>query len=111
MPQLPAGSWPTSTSPITKDATLYKFNGDTTLTNNGNPVQNVVIIMESGDLRLTGNQLISGIIFAPDSTVEIRGTGGFQGVIIAREIIIGANSTVTFDDRYFQSDSYLGFTF
>ena len=64
----------------------------------GNHGANNIIIASKGDITIKSNTKVTGILFAPDGIVTI-GLGNstkFEGIIIAKEIIIGQKAEVKF---------------
>ena len=63
-----------------------------------NPVHNVVIVANNGDISITGNeQLVTGVFFAPKGKV-IFGGNSLEGVVIARDgfFVTSGGTQVTF---------------
>ncbi|MBU5677588.1 hypothetical protein KQI88_14285 [Alkaliphilus sp. MSJ-5] len=55
-----------------------------------------VVIVSSGDIILSGNVSVSGILFAPNGKVITGGSANFSGIIIAEEVVLGSSSPIIF---------------
>lgn len=55
-----------------------------------------VVIVSSGDIILSGNVSVSGMLFAPNGKVITGGSANFSGIIIAEEVVLGSSSPIIF---------------
>ena|GEM_PF-4816340 len=56
-----------------------------------------VRVASSGNVILSGNVDVTGVIFAPNGYVEVNGSSTFKGLIIAQKVYVSGNAHVTFE--------------
>ncbi|MFW6029195.1 MAG: hypothetical protein ACOCRO_02955 [Halanaerobiales bacterium] len=83
--------------PFNDGEKVYR-NGDVSVGFNGStkndPLKDIIIVSETGNIELSNNTHATGIIIAPEGTVTFAGCT-FTGVIIAKNVVILNNSKVT----------------
>jgi hypothetical protein len=92
------------------NATVY-VNDDTTFGEanaGGDPEQFRVLVDSSGDVEMKGSAVFVGLLYAPGSTVELRGSGLITGGVIGESITIRGNPANNFQHNSSVNDIQLG---
>jgi hypothetical protein len=59
----------------------------------------MLVVVDGGDLRITGNGSMRGSIYAPKSDVEIKGNPSITGSVRGEALRVTGNPTLTYDDE------------
>lgn len=81
------------------NVTLY-VRGDATFRNanaGGDPEEFRVLVHSSGDVEMKGNAIFVGVLYAPESTINLRGSGTTTGSIVGETIKIRGNPSNNFN--------------
>lgn len=74
------------------------LNGNRVTNGNNAPHQFELNYLGSDMLQLNGTADLNAMITAPYATVDVRGNFNFHGGILAKELTIGGNAKVNFDE-------------
>jgi hypothetical protein len=88
---------------ITGETVIYltgdlKRAGGTQVNNNTQLASNLRIYSTGGDIDITSDNPFYGVIYAPDSQVDIGGTADFFGAIVGRTLKVHGDAIGHYDE-------------
>jgi len=74
------------------------LNGNRLINNSNAPHQLEIYYVGSEELTFNGTSQINAVVYAPNAKVNVLGNFNFYGGILAKELYVGGNSTVNYDE-------------